>query len=35
MFSDHNAMRLDINYRGEKAKNKKSWRLKNTLITKR
>ena len=35
MFSDHNAMRLDINYRGEKAKNTNSWRLKNTLITKR
>ena len=36
IFSDHNAMRLDINYRGKKtAKNTNSWRFKNTLITKR
>ena len=35
IFSDHNAMRLDINYRGLKVKNTNSWRLKNTLITKR
>ena len=33
IFSDHNAMRLDINYRGgKKAKNTNSWRLKNTLL---
>ena len=35
IFSDHNAMRLDINYRGKKkktAKNTNSWRLNNTLL---
>ena len=33
IFSDHNAMRLDINYRGKKtAKNTNSRRLNNTLL---
>ena len=31
IFSDHNAMRLDINYRGKNC-NKNSWRLNNTLL---
>ena len=33
MFSDHNAVRLDINYRGKKTvKNTNTWRLNNTLL---
>ena len=35
IFSDHNTMRLDINYREKKnktAKNTNTWRLKNTLL---
>ena len=32
IFSDHNTMRLDINYRNETAKNTNSWRLNNTLL---
>ena len=34
IFSDHDAMRLDINYRGKKktAKTTHSWRLSNTLL---
>ena len=32
IFSDHNAMRLDINYRKKTAKNANSWRLNNTLL---
>ena len=32
IFSDHNAMRLDINYREKTAKNTNSWRLNNTLL---
>ena len=34
MFSDHNAMRLDINYRGEKktVRNTNTWRLSNTFL---
>ena len=32
IFSDHNAMRLDINYRKKTAKNTNSWRLNNTLL---
>ena len=34
MFSDHNAMRLDINYRGEKktVRNTNTWRLNNTFL---
>ena len=32
IFSDHNAMRLDINYRKKSVKNTKTWRLNNTLL---
>ena len=32
IFSDHNAMRLDINYRKKSVKNKNTWRLNNTLL---
>ena len=35
IFSDHNTIRLDINYRGKKKKTAKStntWRLNNTLL---
>ena len=32
IFSDHNAMRLDINYRKKSVKNIKIWRLHNTLL---
>ena len=35
IFSDHNAMRLDINYRKKAVKNTNTWRLNNALITKR
>ena len=31
-FSDHNAMRLEINYREKNVKNTNTWRLKNTLL---
>ena len=32
-FSDHNTMRLEINYRGKKTvKNTDTWRLNNTLL---
>ena len=31
IFSDHNATRLDINYRKKYVKNKNIWRLNNTL----
>ena len=35
IFSDHSAMRLDINYRGKKSvKNTNTWRLNNTLLNK-
>ena len=27
IFSDHNAMRLDINYKKKSVKNKNTWRL--------
>ena len=30
IFSDHNAMRLEINYREKNVKNKNTWRLNNT-----
>ena len=33
IFSDHNAMRLDINYRKKSVKNTNTWRLNNTLLT--
>ena len=32
IFSNHNAMRLDINYRKKVEKNTKTWRLNNTLL---
>ena len=32
IFSDHNAMRLEMNYRGKKVKNTSTWRLNNTLL---
>ena len=32
IFSDHNAMRLDINYRKKSVKNTSTWRLNNTLL---
>ena len=32
IFSDHNAMRLDINYRKISVKNTNTWRLNNTLL---
>ena len=32
MFSDHNTLRLDINYRKKTIKNTNTWRLNNTLL---
>ena len=32
IFSDHNAMRLDIKYRKKTVKNKNIWRLNNILL---
>ena len=32
IFSDHNAMRLDINYRKKCVKNTNTWSLNNTLL---
>ena len=32
IFSDHNAMRLDISYRKKSVKNTNTWRLNNTLL---
>ena len=32
IFSDHNAMTLDINYREKSVKNTSTWRLNNTLL---
>ena len=32
IFSDHNTMRLDINYRKKTVKYKNTWRLNNTLL---
>ena len=31
-FSDHNAMRLEINYTEKNVKNTNTWRLNNTLL---
>ena len=31
-FSDHNAMRLEMNYREKNVKNTNTWRLNNTLL---
>ena len=32
IFSDHNAVRLDVNYREKTIKNTNIWRLYNTLL---
>ena len=32
IFSNHNAIKLDINYRKETIKNTNTWRLNNTLL---
>ena len=32
IFSDHNAMRLEINYKEKNVKNTNTWRLHNTLL---
>ena len=32
IFSDHNAIRLDVSYRGKIIKNSNIWRLNNTLL---
>ena len=32
IFSDHNSVRLDINYRKKKLQKTNSWRLNNTLL---
>ena len=32
IFSDHNAMQLDINYRKKTVKNTSTWRLNNMLL---
>ena len=32
IFSDHNAVRLDFNYRRKTIKNSSTWRLNNTLL---
>ena len=32
IFSDHSAIRLDINYRRKTIKNSNKWRLNNTLL---
>ena len=32
IFSDHNAMSLEINYREKNVKNTNTWRLNNTLL---
>ena len=33
IISDHNAMRLDINYRKKSVKNTNTWRLNDTLLS--
>ena len=32
IFSDHNAMRLEMNYRGKNVENTNTWRINNTLL---
>ena len=32
IFSNHNAMRLDINYKKETVRNTNTWRLNNTFL---
>ena len=34
IFSDHNAVRLDINYKGKTVKNTNTWRLNKTFLNK-
>ena len=34
IFSDHNSMRLEMNYREKTVKNTNTWRLNNTLLNK-
>ena len=34
IFSDHNVMRLEVNYRETNVKNTNTWRLNNTLLNK-
>ena len=34
IFSNHSAMRLDINYKKKSVRNTKTWRLKNTFLSK-
>ena len=34
IFSDHDAMRLDINYRKNSVRNTNTWRLNNTFLNK-
>ena len=34
IFSNHNAMRLDINYKKKTVKNTNTWRLNNTFLNK-
>ena len=33
IFSDHNAMRLDINYKKKTVRNTNTWRLNNTFLS--
>ena len=35
IFSDHNTLRLDLNYRRKTIKNSNIWRLNNTLLNKK
>ena len=35
IFSDHNAMRLDINYKKKTVRNTNTWRLNNTFLNKK
>ena len=32
IFSNHNAVRLDVNYRKQAVKNTNTWKLNNTLL---
>ena len=32
IFSEHNSMILEINYRGKNVKNTNTWRLNNTML---
>ena len=35
IFSNHNAMRLDINYKNKTVRNTNTWRLNNKFLNKR